>query len=413
MTQQPLVSVVVVSHERPRALRRCLLSILQQYHRPLEVVVVADSAACRFVEPLAAEAGIVLLPFDEAKISEARNRGIAAAHGAFIAFIDDDSAAEPIWVQELLRGFDLPGVQAVGGYVLGRNGISYQWTARAVAPDGGEMALAQPSREPFVAHPPEGWAAKTQGTNCAFRSEALLGVGGFDPAFRYFNDETDLNLRMARAGMLAAFAPGALVHHGYFANRTRRADRAPRDLFEIGRSQAILLRKHLPQPGIDQALGSFVAGQRKRLIAHMVSGALAPHDVGRLLSGLSRGIDEGLRIALAPRNGLPAAPGQPVLLATPPPRRAIALAGHWSQRAGLEARAAAARQAGDVVTLFRFSAIPLRHHATFRDDGVWLQTGGIFGKSQREVGMPATWRIKRRAALEKERIRRQRWPEKE
>lgn len=414
MAQDTLVSIVVASRGRARSLRRCLLALLQQYHRPLEVIVVADPAGCAHVADLASEAGIVVLPFDEANLSVARNLGIAAAHGEVVAFIDDDAAAEPTWVTHLLAGFAVPGAEAVGGFVLGRNGLSHQWKARAVAPDGSEIALTPPSGDaPFVALPPQGYAAKTQGTNCAFRASTLRAVGGFDPAYRYFNDETDLNLRMAAAGQATAFAPLALVHHGFSENASRRADRAPRDLTEIGRSQAILFRRHLDQAHHEAAKGAFLRAQRARLLRYMVSGALEPVAVRRLMRGLEAGFTEGARVPLGDLSPLPAPDGRPVVVQAGPPQSASSLAGHWRRRTTLEKAARAQHQAGSVVTLFCFSYTPLRQKAFFREDGIWEQSGGLWGRSIRSVMAPRVWRSAERAAFENRRLRPVRWPMKE
>jgi GT2 family glycosyltransferase len=67
-----------------------------------------------------------------------------------------------------------------------------------------------------------GFVVKTEGTNCAFRRDVLAGLGGFDPAFRYFLDETDVNLRLAEAGARTVIVPRALVHHGSAASRSGR-----------------------------------------------------------------------------------------------------------------------------------------------------------------------------------------------
>src|SRR5690606_6907848 len=89
-------------------------------------------------------------------------------------------------------------------------------------------------------------AVKTQGTNCAFRRADLIAAGGFDPAFRFYLDEADVNLRLAARGGLTAIVPDAVVHHGFAASARRRADRAPTDLTEIGASITGFLRRHAP-----------------------------------------------------------------------------------------------------------------------------------------------------------------------
>ena len=115
------------------------------------------------------------------------------------------------------------------------------------------------------------------------------------PALRFFLDETDLNLRLARAGHATAIVPLAEVHHGFAASPRRRADRVPRDLFDIGASWAVFQRKYVPQTEADHAIGGpYALGERARAVEHMMAGRLLPGDVQRLLSRLDHGYGQGL-----------------------------------------------------------------------------------------------------------------------
>ena len=73
----------------------------------------------------------------------------------------------------------------------------------------------------------------------AVRRDVLAALGGFDPAYHFYLDETDLNMRLAQAGHATALCPRALVHHGFAASTRRRKDRVPADLFDIGASWAV------------------------------------------------------------------------------------------------------------------------------------------------------------------------------
>lgn len=126
MTMRP-VSIVVVSRDRPAALARCITGLAQLDHAPFEVVVVAchDGLAAIEAHPKAAE--IKTVAYDLPNISAARNRGIAAAAGEVVAFIDDDAVPEPSWLSRLTAPFETDAVAATGGFVIGRNGFSLQW----------------------------------------------------------------------------------------------------------------------------------------------------------------------------------------------------------------------------------------------------------------------------------------------
>ncbi len=90
-----LVSAVIPTRGRPELLRRAVRSALAQTLREIEVVVVIDgedSATKRALQELAHEDGRVRVVALATSVggSDARNRGVDAASGEWIAFLDDD-----------------------------------------------------------------------------------------------------------------------------------------------------------------------------------------------------------------------------------------------------------------------------------------------------------------------------------
>lgn len=105
VAHEPLVSVVLPTHNRARLLERALRNVLAQTHRRLEIIVVDDASAD---ETSAAVRGI-----GDARIhylrhtsnkggAAARNTGILAATGEYIAFLDDDDEWEPDKIEKQL-----------------------------------------------------------------------------------------------------------------------------------------------------------------------------------------------------------------------------------------------------------------------------------------------------------------------
>jgi len=106
MGKEPAVSVVIATRDRPASLARLLTYVKRQDIGELECIVVDDASTD---ETVAAYDGIwrgldgrfrLMLPASDARTaggpSRARNRGIAAAQGEYIAFCDDDD----IWVRD-------------------------------------------------------------------------------------------------------------------------------------------------------------------------------------------------------------------------------------------------------------------------------------------------------------------------
>ena len=402
MTGGPVaVSVVVVSRGRPADLPCCLGALAQQTCPRFEVVVVADPAGLAAVGRSGFAGRLKEVAFDRPNISEARNLGIAASAGEVVAFIDDDAVAEPGWLKALVLPFSDPDVAAAGGYVRGRNGISFQWRARTVDGGGGTRDLTVPDGGWSLPDPGPGRAVKTEGTNMAVRRAALERLGGFDPAFGFYLDETDLNLRLREQGLRTAIVPGAEVHHGSAPSARRRGDRMPRDLSEIGASSAVFLRKHAPgELGARRA--AMAAEQRQRLGRQMVAGRCMPGDVARLLATFEQGFGSGLSHPLAPHR-LPGEAPPPFLDFADPPRRSVIIAGSlWSRRRLLE-EARAARQEGAIVTLITLSRTVRFHSVRFRG-GIWQHRGGSLGRSSRDEPLFRLATLAARLRAERDRI---------
>jgi len=182
-----------------------------------------------------------LVSFQEANISAARNAGIAQAQGEVIAFLDDDAVPEATWLARLIAPFDDPKIGAVGGVVRGRNGVSFQWGPQEVDCFGNDWPLAFDGDR--ISDPSEPHRVlKTVGTNCAFRAEALREVG-FDTAYRFYLDETDLNWRLVEKGWSAVIVSDAEVHHGYAGSSYRTSERVPKSFKEIGASKAYFCKR--------------------------------------------------------------------------------------------------------------------------------------------------------------------------
>ncbi|MBL4813200.1 MAG: glycosyltransferase [Rhodobacteraceae bacterium] len=395
MTSQR-ASVIVVSRGRPAALARCLTALEQQNHPCFEIIVVADP------EGLAAAGRvgrIKRVSYDLPNISAARNLGLAEAAGEFVAFIDDDAVAEPQWLARLTAALD--SAQAAGGYVRGRNGISFQWQGCEVSTLGWDHAIELPEAGAVLRPSAAGRAVKTQGTNMAFRRDILANLGGFDPGYEFYFDEADLNLRMAATGVQTAVVPGAQVHHGFHASSRRKADRTPRDLTQIGASLAVLARRH--GANTEKMRAAHTLAQQQRLLDYKKAGKLNEKQIKELMAGFTLGFSRGLARALDELVPLTAAqtPFLPYI-AQPAFSEHIVLAGRGWQARRLRRQAKSAVESGKIVSLYLFWPDTRYHHRIFNSGGWWEQVGGLFGRSLRKDPVFQYWRFDKRLRRESE-----------
>ena len=101
-----LVSIIIPVYNVEAYLGECLDSVLKQTHHDLEVLVVNDGSSdgsLAVAQTYAqADPRVRIIDKPNGGLSDARNAGIAAATGDFLAFIDGDDYISPDFVAQLL-----------------------------------------------------------------------------------------------------------------------------------------------------------------------------------------------------------------------------------------------------------------------------------------------------------------------
>lgn len=101
------ISICIATHRRPERLRLLLNDLAHQLRLPLEVIVVDndDAGSARVAVQSARSDGA---PFPirysiqpEKNVALTRNCTVALAQGDWMAFIDDDERAPPLWLEQL------------------------------------------------------------------------------------------------------------------------------------------------------------------------------------------------------------------------------------------------------------------------------------------------------------------------
>ena len=241
----PNVSVIIPTRDRIDQVRRALASVRRQRGVELEVVLVDDgseqSAAAALAALTADDVRVVRNPRSRGPAG-ARNVGIDAARGRWVAFLDDDD----FWAPDKLR-CQLDALE--------RAGARWAWSGAAYVGGDGEFIWAEVAPTPEIARRqiPSGTVIPAGASNVIADRSLLLDLGGFDERIFHLPDwDMWLRLMLADAG---ASHPEPLVayvqHAGMLSHRHSYALRRDVALIEAKVRRNGLRRDHAPT---DQAM---------------------------------------------------------------------------------------------------------------------------------------------------------------
>jgi glycosyltransferase involved in cell wall biosynthesis len=226
------LTVAICTHNRARYLALALQSLAEQT-APASAfdVLVVDNASQDDTPGVTERARQAMRPHvryvheDKLGLSHARNRAIAETRAPFIAFLDDDAIAAPVWVERLIHCFTelSPRPAAVGGPI---------------------HAIWEAPRPPWLADSLLGYLTVLErrgsahidlskqlifGANMAFDRQALVDVGGFSVALGRVGDrllsgeELMLLRQLHERGACGYYDEQADVRHHVAANRLNKA----------------------------------------------------------------------------------------------------------------------------------------------------------------------------------------------
>jgi len=103
------VSAIIPTYDRPQHLAGAIDSVLAQTYPDIEVVVVDDGSETPYAQETVAEypdSVRCLVHEGNRGLSAARNTGINAAEGEYVAFLDDDDRWEPTKIERQVAALD-------------------------------------------------------------------------------------------------------------------------------------------------------------------------------------------------------------------------------------------------------------------------------------------------------------------
>ncbi len=213
----PLISVIIPTRNRRALVLRAVDSVLRQDCPDREVLVVDDGSTDGTADALAAIADCRVIRLEHGGPAVARNRGIAAAAGQYLAFLDSDDYWHPPHLSTLLAALDQPRV-----------GLAYS-PIRTESLDGQPLGGQRDRREyhsgrvagPLFEH------VFIHTSNVLCRTDLVRQVGGFDESLPVCEDyhlwlRLALRCEMARTDRVTAIR----CWHGEALSRQNRVRNA-------------------------------------------------------------------------------------------------------------------------------------------------------------------------------------------
>jgi glycosyltransferase involved in cell wall biosynthesis len=275
----PLASLVITTCGGPGTrLTETVAGALAQTYPNFEVVVVdnrpeTSGVAVDLELAFPNERRIRYAAEPKRGLGNARNRGAAAASGAFVAFTDDDVELDPDWLACLVAGFDHPDVACVTGLILP---LELETEAQLLLEEFGGYAKGFERRiwdagEHRLDSPlyPYTVGAFGSGASAAFRRDALERIGGFDgdlgagTASRG-GEDLDIYVTCVQRGFRIVYEPAAILRHAHL--------RAMADVHgkvrDYGVGLGAMLTKHLFR---DRASAAALLGRVPAGVIHLLS----------------------------------------------------------------------------------------------------------------------------------------------
>ena len=215
MSENPLVSVIVLNYNAGELLLNCIESIKKSAYKNLEIIVV-DNISTDKSQKICKEKypDIKLIQNDENfGYCEGNNIGIREAKGDYIIILNPDTIVESNWIKELISAYNKFGeglyqpkhlslnektVYMSAGNMLNIFGFGY-------AREKGNKDENQFNKIEEISY--------ASGT-CLFTSSAVLKkVGLFDPFIFLYHDDLDLGWRASQLGIKSYYVPTSIIYH--------------------------------------------------------------------------------------------------------------------------------------------------------------------------------------------------------
>ena len=255
----PRASVIIPNWNGLVYLRPCLDSLARQTFCDAEVIVVDNASEDESVPVMQREYPWVRLVVlaENRGYAGGCNAGMAVARGEILVLLNNDTEAEPGWLEALMAALD---EHPDAGLAASRIMLHDKRDTLHSAGDLYRLDGTADSRGVWQLYgPPYDEAAYLFGAcggAMAVRRAVIEQVGPFDEAFFMYCEDIDLNWRAQRAGWRCIYTPQAVVYHHLSATGG-----GPLSSYYVGRNTLWVLARHYPRGLFRQHWCAIVAAQ--------------------------------------------------------------------------------------------------------------------------------------------------------
>ena len=249
MNPQPLLSVIIPNWNGKHFLTECIDSLKEQTFRDFEIILVDNGStdgSAEFAEKRYGDFIRIIRNDKNLGFTGGNNVGIQASKGEYIVLLNNDTWADPRWLEELAKAtrFDPPirmwGSKVCSYYQRDRiEGVGelIYWDGLCRARGQYEQDHGQYNAMEEILFPP--------GCGAMYRKSLLDEIGLFDEDFFTYADDSDVGIRARLAGWKCLYAPSAIVYH---KNSGTAGQYSPLKAFYVERNRFWITIKYFPLP---------------------------------------------------------------------------------------------------------------------------------------------------------------------
>ena len=215
MSENPLVSVIVLNYNAGELLLNCIESIKKSAYKNLEIIIVDNISTDKSQETCKKKYPDIKLIQNNKNFGycEGNNIGIREAKGDYIIILNPDTIVESNWIEELMSAYNEFGeglyqpkfFSLNKKHVLQGTGNMLHIFGFGFARDKGKI-----NDKKIESIEKIGYASGT----CLFTSKIVLDkIGLLDPFLFLYHDDLDLGWRAAQIGIDSFYVPKSIIYH--------------------------------------------------------------------------------------------------------------------------------------------------------------------------------------------------------